>query len=596
MPNQTSPLTPPVRILIVDDQPELLAQVFGKLDTPTQVLTAHNGEEALEVISDGVVDILITDFVMRGMTGLDLIEKLKEREPAHIVLMSAYDTPALTFAARRAGVQDYLAKPVSPAKIREVVVPTIRKLRPPQPAGAMMLPAVPADAVAPKILVADDNPDNVHLLTLRLESEGYTVLTAADGEETLARLHADKPDLLMLDISMPKKDGFQVLSEMRADAQIQHIPVMVVTAAHILRQDVREGLMLGADDYITKPFDWREVVARLQGKLRIKRVEDRLRQRNRELELIPELGLDLSAQHDLDAIADLLLRRTMETIGATQGRLSIFNPNGSVYRRSQPEQVEVSSAGSEGLASEVTASGGGIVIRDTFTDDRWQRTPGEAVRSVAAVPLVTRRAVIGVLTLMHPQPERFTPDQLTMLQALAGQAATVVENAQLLDVERRRIQELVALNTVTQSLSQYTSLSNLIEDLPVSLAQTFGFGTAALWLLRGETLALQRVGGEATAPRASLLAIAPQQAVITQQAAQISGATEERAAPRAGRGMPPTQSAIAVPFFHRGQVSGAISIHSSRPNAFQESDRVILEILATHIGAAMERFQNLSPE
>jgi GAF domain-containing protein len=99
------------------------------------------------------------------------------------------------------------------------------------------------------------------------------------------------------------------------------------------------------------------------------------------------------------------------------------------------------------------------------------------------------------------------------------------------------------------------------------------------------------VAGEANAPRASLLAIAPQQAVITQQPAQISGTTEERTTVRAGHSAPPTQSAIAVPLFHRGQVSGAISIHSSRPNAFQESDRVILEILATQIGAALERFQ-----
>ena len=591
MPKKTTPLAPPVRILVVDDQPEALAQALELFDAPTQVLTARTGEEALEVISGGVVDILITDFVMRGMTGLDLVDKLKEREPAHIVLMSAYDTPALAFTARRLGVQDCVTKPVSPERIREIIAPTVRKLRPPQPANATAVPVAPARAAAPKILVADDNPDNVRLLTLRLENEGYTVLTAADGVETLARLRADKPDLLMLDISMPKKDGFQVLAEMRADPQVQHIPAMVVTAAHILRQDVREGLMLGADDYITKPFDWREVVARIQAKLRIKLTEDKLRQRNRELELIPELGLDLSAQHDLDAIADLLLHRTLEAVGGAQGRLSIFNPNGSIYRRAEPEQVEISSAGSEGLVSEAATSRGAIVIRDTLTDERWQRTPGEVVRSAAAVPLLTRRAVIGVLTVMDPQPERFSAEQLATLQAFAGQAATVVENAQLLDLDRRRIQELVALNTVTQTLSEYTSLSNLVEDLPASLAQAFGYGTAALWLLRGDNLALQRIWGEAAAPRASLLAIAPQQAVITRQAAQVSGATEERSAPRAGRGVPPTQSAIAVPFFHRRQVSGAISIHSSRPNAFQESDRVILEILAAHIGAALDRFQ-----
>jgi GAF domain-containing protein len=193
--------------------------------------------------------------------------------------------------------------------------------------------------------------------------------------------------------------------------------------------------------------------------------------------------------------------------------------------------------------------------------------------------------------LLHPQPDHFTPGQLSTLQAIASQAALVIENTQLLNVEHKRIQELVALNTISQRLSRYTSLHNLVEDVPLSLTQTFGFGTGALWLLKGEVLVLQRVAGEANAPRASLLAVTPQQAIVTQQAAQISGAVEERVHPRTGRGTPPVQSAIAVPFFRQGQVCGAVSIHSSRPNAFQESDRVILEIVATQIGAALERFQ-----
>jgi CheY-like chemotaxis protein len=596
MPNQTSPLTPPVRILVVDDHPDtaaMLARVLDKFDSPTQVLTARSGEEALQVIEHGGIDILITDFVMRGMSGLDLIEKLKEREPAHTILMTAYDTTALAFTARRLGVQDYLTKPVQPERIREIVANAVRKLRPAQPTAGSSAEtaAAPADLITPKILVADDNPDNIRLLTVRLQSEGYTVLTAADGEETLAKLRTDKPDLLMLDINMPKKDGFQVLAEMRSDPEVQHIPVMVVTAARILRQDVREGLMLGADDYITKPFDWREVVARLQGKLRIKLTEDALRRRNRELSLIPEIGQDLSVQRDLEAIADLLLRRTMDTIGAAQARLSIFNPNGSIYRRFHPAQAENTPSGSESLVGEVVVTRSGMIVRDTLTDDRWQKVPGETVRSAAAVPLLGHRAVIGVLVLTHPQPEHFAADQLTVLQAIASQAATIVENTQLLTVEHKRIQELVALNTVTHRISQYSSLNNLFEDLPASLVQAFGFGTAALWSLQGEELTLQRVASEAQAPRASLLAIAPQQAVITQQSAQISGTTEERTTVRVGRSTPPTQSAIAVPLFRRGQVSGAISVHSSRPNAFQESDRVILEILATHIGAASERFQ-----
>lgn len=143
-----------------------------------------------------------------------------------------------------------------------------------------------------RILIADDRPDNLHLLATRLASEGYAFITAADGEETLKKLRSAVPDLVLLDIHMPKKNGFDVLQEMRADPLIAHIPVIVVTATHIAPQDVRLGLSLGADDYITKPFDWRELAARVRAKLRVKRAEDALRRRSRELGLLPQ---DLSA-------------------------------------------------------------------------------------------------------------------------------------------------------------------------------------------------------------------------------------------------------------------------------------------------------------
>ncbi len=176
MPIQTAPLTLPVRILIVDSHPDTVAQLaraLVNLGTPAQVLTADSGEEALRVIEGGVVDILITDFVMRGMSGLDLIEKLKEREPAHIILLSAHDTPALAFTARRLGVQDYVSKPVAPERMREIVAAAIRRLRPAPAAVAAEKPQpLVVDRVPPKILVADDNPDNVRLLTVRLQSEG----------------------------------------------------------------------------------------------------------------------------------------------------------------------------------------------------------------------------------------------------------------------------------------------------------------------------------------------------------------------------------------------------------------------------------------
>jgi CheY-like chemotaxis protein len=133
-------------------------------------------------------------------------------------------------------VNDYLVKPVQPEKIREIVGRVLEEIRP-----LSNQTSSSQDFQTPaKILIADDNPDNVRLLSVRLQSEGYQFATAYDGQETLDKLRTDMPDLVLLDVNMPRKDGFEVLLEMRSDSSISHIPVIVVTAARIGAKDVRE--------------------------------------------------------------------------------------------------------------------------------------------------------------------------------------------------------------------------------------------------------------------------------------------------------------------------------------------------------------------
>jgi DNA-binding response OmpR family regulator len=182
-----------------------------------------------------------------------------------------------------------------------------------------------------KILIADDQPDNVHLLATRLESEGYTFVVATDGQETLERARTELPDLILLDVNMPKKNGFEVLAEMRADPQLAHIPVIILTAARTSVRDVREGLGLGADDYVTKPFDWRELAARVRSKLRVKHAEDILRRRNRELSLLPQIGQELSARLDVTELANVVLKRAVETLAAANSHLVVFNLDDQLY-------------------------------------------------------------------------------------------------------------------------------------------------------------------------------------------------------------------------------------------------------------------------
>ena len=174
--------------------------------------------------------------------------------------------------------------------------------------------------------------DNVSLLSRYLENEGCRYITASNGVEALERIRADMPDLILLDINMPEKDGFEVLREIRADKAIQHIPVIILTAARLDPVDMQTGFKLGADDYVTKPFDRRELMARIRTKLRVKEAEDVIRRRNKELSLLPEIGKELSARLDIKELGDIVLRRTVETMGAMQGHLLILGSREPLHR------------------------------------------------------------------------------------------------------------------------------------------------------------------------------------------------------------------------------------------------------------------------
>ena len=119
------------------------------------------------------------------------------------------------------------------------------------------------DNAQPVILAADDDPDILELVTFRLERSGYTVLQARDGEEALSLARQARPDLAVLDVMMPKMDGFEVTRKMREDESTRHIPIILLTA-RAQDADVQQGFDAGADDYIRKPFSPQELRARVQ--------------------------------------------------------------------------------------------------------------------------------------------------------------------------------------------------------------------------------------------------------------------------------------------------------------------------------------------
>ncbi|MEK7991590.1 MAG: response regulator, partial [Thiotrichaceae bacterium] len=152
------------------------------------------------------------------------------------------------------------------------------------------------------LLLIDDTPDNIKILMRFLNNKGFRVLATKDGKSGLQKARQAQPDLILLDIMMPEMDGFEVCQRLKADAETQHIPIIFITALESSSEKVK-GLSLGAVDYITKPLNQQEVLARINTHLKI----DRL---NKALKI--EIQQRKQAQTALCDLNDCLLQRSEE--------------------------------------------------------------------------------------------------------------------------------------------------------------------------------------------------------------------------------------------------------------------------------------------
>ena len=141
----------------------------------------------------------------------------------------------------------------------------------------------PVEERRERILVVDDNHDNVDIIGTRLRFRGYDIDEAGDGARALECVRNSPPDLILLDVMLPDIDGYEICRRVKGDASLPFIPIILVTARDSTGDKVA-GLDAGADDYLTKPIDFPELEARVRSMLRIKRLQDEIEEKNRELE------------------------------------------------------------------------------------------------------------------------------------------------------------------------------------------------------------------------------------------------------------------------------------------------------------------------
>lgn len=225
-------------LLIIDDDPdshELLRRSLTR--EGFTLISASSGEEGFELIAQGHhIDVILLDILMPEESGWQVLHRLKNDPLAQhipVVLMSVIDEQQRGLAL---GASDYVIKPVN----RERLLSSISRLTQLDP-----------DTHGVKALIVEDDSDTREILSRILHAEHWETATANNGEEALITLETFSPDVILLDLMMPKMDGFQVLGHLRADPRHQHIPVVIVTAK-VLTKEEHNFLRKGAAQVLQK--------------------------------------------------------------------------------------------------------------------------------------------------------------------------------------------------------------------------------------------------------------------------------------------------------------------------------------------------------
>lgn len=305
----------------------------------------------------------------------------------------------------------------------------------------------------PLVLVADDERNAVVLLRHIFERDGFAVESAKDGPSALKMARDLRPDLILMDVQMPKMDGFKVVELLRADPVTARTPIIFVTAAAREATDVAHGLKLGADDYIRKPYNYHELLARAHSKMRARQLEDRLQRRSEELEALVRVGAEFNQRLGLDELADLILLVAVEELGADYAELCLLD------NQQQPILFKNSAMGScdPGQASLLLAErssaigwvfGTGEPVLSLPPGDPalvFDYLPSQNTNSVMAVPLYHHGSMVGIYVAGHTQPDHFSDTDLRLMRSVGEQAALAIRNAQLYAELRSYAQNLESM-------------------------------------------------------------------------------------------------------------------------------------------------------
>ncbi len=447
----------------------------------------------------------------------------------------------------------------------------------------------------PTILVVDDDKMIAGFLRDLLTEGGYDVRVARGGREALDRLESserDEIDLVLLDVMMPDIDGYTVCRRLRSSPRTERLLIIMVTGRDKPGEKVH-GLQAGADDYIAKPFDAQELLARVNSMLRLHRAEQSLWIRNQALAALNSVAQTIGRAVELPDVLSSALDQVLATLDLIAGFLTLRSPAGRQVIAAQRWQA--SDLTSELAITEQVGQTGRPLV--------FKRTPPTKTDIIntsidyasACVPLISRNHVLGTLYVVGLHEAH--ADMLDLLASIGHQIGAAIERAKLYQDAQQRSDDLAVLNEITRAVTSSLELDRVLTTSLHSIRQFLHVQAGSLILIDAESNEMQfrntldAVEGWIREDARHADGGVIGQVITTREPLIVNEPPPDEQPDRSGAetaGQVLMRNVLAVPLIVKSRVLGVIVVINRLEGTFTSDDLELLQFLAAAVAVAID--------